>query len=239
MKLLIADDEPPARDRLASLLREMAVGQIVAEVDNGRDALDAARRTAPHVALLDIRMPLMDGLEVARALTALEYPPAVIFTTAFDAHALEAFDAHAVDYLLKPIRRLRLEAALARARRLTPAQLDKLQALPSHLSATVHGTLQRVAVDEVRCLLAEDKYVTAHFPGGQLLIEESLHTLETTFAGRFLRVHRNALVALAYMQGLETAHTGGHHVRLSGIDTRVQVSRRLLARVKRRLAAQG
>ena len=128
MKILIVDDEPPARSRLRALVGELDIGEVVGEAANGADALRAVETTSAQVVLLDIRMPGMDGIEVARHLDHLPTPPAVIFTTAYETHALAAFEAHAVDYLLKPIRKERLAAALNRARTLTGAQLSALSA---------------------------------------------------------------------------------------------------------------
>src|SRR5580692_11092001 len=128
LKVLIVDDEPPARERLRSLLAEIADVEVAGEAQNGREALGQTHDLAPDVVLLDVRMPGMDGLEAARHLTVLEEPPAVIFTTAFDQYAVEAFEAHAMGYLLKPVRQEQLAAAITRAGRLTRVQLQKLAA---------------------------------------------------------------------------------------------------------------
>ena len=155
MKIVVVDDEPPARARLTSLITELAAGEVVAEAGNGRAALEAIAASAAQIVLMDIRMPGMDGLEAARHLDNMDEPPAVIFTTAYEDHALAAFEANAVDYLLKPIRRERLAAALERARSLTRAQLDALNlssnapSARTHLSATLQGNLRLVPVDEV------------------------------------------------------------------------------------------
>ena len=241
MKILVVDDEPPARARLKSLLAEMEGAQVVGEAGHGAAALDAVTATGAEVVLLDIRMPGMDGLEAAAHLARLEQPPAVIFTTAYDAHALEAFEANAVDYLLKPIRRERLEAALAKAGSLTRAQLRQVagEVEPgtsrTHVSATLHGNLKLVPVELVRYFRAEHKYVTARHPEGELVLDEALSALEEEFAGRFLRVHRNALVACAHVRGLERDGEGRHCVLFDGIEDRVEVSRRMLAQVRKTL----
>lgn len=244
MRILIVDDEPPARQRLVSLVADADLGEVVAEAANGRQALAATEAHRPDVLLLDIRMPGMDGLEVARHLAGIENPPAVIFTTAFDSHALAAFEANAVDYLLKPIRKARLSEAVERAKTLTRAQLTGLQGadagsgVRTHLSATMSDKLELVAVDEIRYLRAEHKYVTVGHPGGQLLVEDSLSTLEEEFGDRFLRVHRNALVAQAYVRSLEKDANGRNVVFLTEVQESIEVSRRLKASV-RKVLKQG
>jgi two-component system, LytTR family, response regulator AlgR len=248
MKLLIADDEPLARERLRQLLAEIGDCAIVGEAANGYEALLRAHELKPEVALLDIRMPGMDGLEAARHIAALEQPPAVIFTTAYSDHALEAFEAQAVDYLLKPIERSRLEKALVRARRFGASQASgqlasQLSAISAamgdapartHICATLHGGIQVVPVASIRYFQADSKYVTVRFPGGQVLIEDSLKALETEFAARFLRVHRNALAALAHIQALEKS-AGHWQVRLMEVPEPLEVSRRHLSEVRSRI----
>jgi two-component system response regulator AlgR len=236
MRVLIADDEAPARERLRRLLVEIGPPwRLVGEVPDGGEALAACRAQPIDVALLDIRMPRVDGLACARALQDLPTPPAVIFVTAYDEHALAAFDAHAVDYLLKPIRRDRLEAALARARSLTRAQLSALEAgrpEREHLVVTYRGGITRIPVEEVVYLRAEQKYVVARHAGGEALLEESLRSLEERFADRFVRVHRNALVARDAVVGLEKDAAGGCHLCLRGVPDRLEVSRRHLPEIR-------
>ena len=209
------------------------------EAADGLQALELAQASGPEVVLLDVRMPGMDGVETARHLARLPCPPAVVFTTAYEVHALSAFEVRAVDYLLKPIRRERLAEALLRARLLAPQRAEALTAGPgearTHVSATHQGRLRLVPVTEVRYLVADQKYVTAGFPGGELLLEESLRQLETELGARFLRVHRNALVAPAHAEALERGDDGLFHVRLRGVGLAPAVSRRLLAGVRERL----
>lgn len=236
MKVLIADDEAPARDRLRRLVDEIgAPWEVTAEAADGAQALRLCGRTPIDVALLDVRMPGMDGLTCATALGSLETPPAVIFVTAYEEHALAAFEANAVDYLLKPIRRERLARALQRAQRLTQAQLTALGAQPAeqeHLVATYRGGMQRIAVDAVLYLRADQKYVVARHAGGEALLEESLRSLEERLGDRFVRVHRNALVARDAVVGLEKDAAGGCHLRLRGIPDRLEVSRRHLPEIR-------
>ncbi len=241
MKILIVDDEPPARHRLTELVNQAGLGEVVGQAANGREALAATESAEPDLVLLDIRMPGMDGLEVARHLAILANPPAVIFTTAYDDHALAAFETHAVGYLLKPIRLGRLRAALERAARPTRAQLSDLRGPEprlrsrTHLSANLTDKLTLVPIEEVRFLRAEHKYVTARFSEGELLLEDSLAALEAEFGDRFLRVHRNALVAREHVRALEKDAGGRVLVRLADVAERVEVSRRNAAAVRRAL----
>lgn len=241
MKILIVDDEMPARNRLRALLEELGAGTVVGEAANGQQALQMAGELDPDVLLLDIQMPGMDGIETARHLGKLEHPPAVIFTTAFDEYALAAFDAHAVAYLLKPIRKEKLAAALDTVPRVTRAQLNALDearsepAARSHISARVHGNIQLVNVDEVRYLRADQKYVTVRHGSGEVLVDESLRSLESEFGDRFQRIHRNALVALGFLEKLEKDSDGHCYVCLRGIEDRLQVSRRHLAALRKRM----
>jgi two-component system response regulator AlgR len=245
VKILVVDDEPLARARLRDLVIEIGAAEVVGEAGNGAQALAAAAETGAEVVLMDIRMPGMDGLEAAGHLGKFDRPPAVIFTTAYDAHALAAFEANAVDYLLKPIRRDRLESALDKARSLTRAQLLEVSsavapaAARSHVSATLQGNLKLVPVDNVRYFRAEHKYVTARHPDGELVLDESLSALEEEFGDRFLRVHRNALAALAHVRGLERDGDGHHCVRFDGVEDSIEVSRRMLAQVRKALRAVG
>lgn len=236
MKLLIADDEAPARERLRRLVDEIGPPWLVAaEAADGAQALRLCGQGPVDVALLDVRMPGMDGLACATALGHLAAPPAVIFVTAYEEHALAAFDANAVDYLLKPIRRERLERALQRAQRLTQAQLSALGAQPAeheHLVATYRGGMQRIPVEAVVYLRAEQKYVVARHAGGEALLEESLRSLEERLGGRFLRIHRNALVARDAVVGLVRDGEGNAYVCLRGTDERLEVSRRHLPELR-------
>jgi two-component system response regulator AlgR len=234
MKALIVDDEGPARERLAALLRECENVEIVGEATNGREAVEAFARLSPELILLDIRMPVMDGLEAARHIATFESPPAVIFCTAFDGHALAAFEANAVDYLVKPIRLDRLRAAITRAHRFSGSALAKAEDAGggarrrSHLCARVRGNLQLVPISDVLYLLAEDKYVVVHHTKGEVLIEEALKTLETEFADYFVRIHRNCLVARDRIGGLTRSADGRIFAQVDGASAPLEISRRNL-----------
>lgn len=248
MKILVIDDEPLARQRLRNLIGELGVGNVVGEAGTGREALELTARLDPDVLLLDIRMPGMDGLEAATHLAKLDRPPAIIFTTAYGDYALRAFETRAVDYLLKPIRRDRLAQALHGARQLNRAQLgvvreawqeggragERRMVRPrTHLSARVKGDIRLIPVEDVRYFQADQKYITVRYPEGQVLIEEALKSLEEEFGDRFVRIHRNALVAREVLESLEHDGAGRHRVKLKGIEERLEVSRRHLAGLRR------
>ncbi|HEY0767458.1 MAG TPA: LytTR family DNA-binding domain-containing protein [Steroidobacteraceae bacterium] len=239
MRVLIVDDEPPARERLRSLLAEIEDVEAIGEAVNGSEALQQTHELAPDVVLLDVRMPGMDGLEAARHLNVLEEPPAVIFTTAFDQYAVEAFDAHAVGYLLKPVRKEQLAAVLARASRVTRAQLQKLAAASgegrrSHVAARHREGLRLIPIDEVQYFLADQKYTTVRHVKGEDLIEDSLRLLESEFGAAFVRIHRNALVGVKYLERIERLPDGQYFVRLRGCEAPLQVSRRMAGELKER-----
>ena len=238
MRALIVDDEPLARERLVALIAEIDGVELAGEAGNGIEALETAARVAPELVLLDIRMPVMDGLETARHLEALETPPAVIFCTAYEDHALAAFDANAVDYLVKPIRVERLRAAIAKAQRLGATAVRKIENASepgrrrSHLCARVRGSLVLVAVADIDYLLAEDKYVVVHHAKGEVLIEEPLTALEEEFGARFVRIHRNCLVARDRLSGLTRGGDGTVHVKIGDRAT-LEVSRRNLPALRK------
>ena len=237
LKVLIVDDEAPARERLRSLLAEIADVEVVGEAPNAVEALSASHELVPDVVLLDVRMPGMDGLQAARHLNVLEEPPAVIFTTAYDQYAVEAFEAHAVGYLLKPVRKEQLAAALVRAGRLTRAQLQKLaagEARRTHIAARRREGLKLIPLEQVQYFLADQKYTTVRHSEGEDLIEDSLRLLESEFGSAFVRIHRNALVAVKYLEAIERNADGQYHVRLRGCEAPLQVSRRMAGELKER-----
>jgi len=239
MKALIVDDERLARERLNLLLRQCEEVEVVGEAGNGRVAVEEAARLAPDVVLLDVRMPVMDGIEAARHMTRLERPPAVILCTAYDEHALAAFDAGAVDYLVKPVRVERLQAALARARRYNRSELTQLEKAGgqvnqrSHLCARVRGNLKLVALVDIDYLQAEDKYVVVHYDGGEVLIEDTLKALEGEFSDFFVRIHRNCLVARARLGGLVRGSDGVIYAQMNDSDAMLEVSRRNLPALRK------
>ncbi|HEX9627536.1 MAG TPA: LytTR family DNA-binding domain-containing protein [Acidiferrobacterales bacterium] len=240
MRVLIVDDEKLARERLRELLTEIGGHTIVGEAMNGNEAVERTTELNPDVLLMDIRMPGMDGLEAAMHLMGLENPPSVIFTTAYDQHALNAFEVNAVDYLLKPIRKDRLAAALDKAHKLTLKQLKQIneaQDSPNartHISVHLRGNIRLVPIQDVIYFMADSKYVTVRTPAEEHLIEDSLVNLEKEFGEKmFLRIHRNALVATGFIKGIEKSPAGTWQVSLKNTDKKLDVSRRHAASVRR------
>ena len=246
LRILIVDDEPLARDRLRTLLADLAV-QLPTEVAgvaaNGLQALDYLRENPVDVVLADIRMPGMDGIELATHLGRLERPPAVIFTTAYDNYAVQAFDLNAVDYLLKPVRAQRLLAALQKvpsahpdAALLAHIGQEVRGGGRTHLSCHERGRLLLVPIGEVLYFKADLKYVTARTAEREYLLDEALTHLESEFADRFLRLHRAVLVAKSALAGFEKAAGDDAEAYgwalLRGVPEKLPVSRRQWAPAK-------
>jgi two-component system response regulator AlgR len=233
VRILIADDEAPARARLAALLGDVASAhELIAEAANGQEVLAICERETVDVILLDIRMPAMDGIETALVLAQRPSPPAVIFVTAYDEHALAAFDANAIDYLLKPVRPDRLARALEKARALSSDQQKALGGQVGFINASYRGGLMRVPIDDISVLRADSKYVEVWHPGGVALTEESLRAIEERLPGQFVRVHRNALVAPGRIRGLRREADGRLLLVVEGCAEKVEVSRRHAADVR-------
>ena len=245
MKVLIVDDERPARDRLLQILADEDEYDVVGEAGNGHEALDLAARLKPDIVLLDIRMPGMAGIETAHHLNAMEPPPAVVFTTAYDEYAVEAFEARAIGYVLKPVRRARLAAALDHAARFARSALSEAAAEANlgrrrkHVCAYAQGQLKLIPVTKIGCFRADQKYVSVDHDSGQDLIDDSLKSLEAEFGNRFVRIHRSALIAVDHIDRIEKDAEGKSRVILRD-DSHVEdkeliISRRHVTEVRRRL----
>ena len=251
MNILIVDDEKLARDRLARLIQKTGEHTIVGEASDGHSAITQVEKLQPDIVLLDIRMPGMDGLEAARHLMKLENPPAIIFCTAYGEHALEAFQTHAIGYLLKPVKAEQLNDALASAERLNRAQLHKFATADSrnanpvdhqpivaarqHISARTRNGLVLVPIQDVRCFIADHKYVTVYHTTGELLIDDALKDLEIEFGSRFVRIHRNALISLPHVVGMEKVSSGHHSIKLEGTTIKPAISRRNVTELRNQL----
>lgn len=251
LRVFIADDEAPARLRLRALLSDIAPelpNRVVGEAANGEEvlarlaALPAA--DAADVALVDIRMPGMDGVELAARLESLSEPPVLVFCTAYEQYAVRAFELNAVDYLLKPVRAARLLDALRRVPPRGASPAGAAQGTPAgrqHLSCSERGRILLVPVRDVLFLRAELKYVTARTAEREYLLEEPLAALEQEFAHRFVRIHRSCLVARDAVAGFEQVRDGADShwaIVLHGVDERLPVSRRQWAQVRAEFAAK-
>ncbi|NID16623.1 LytR/AlgR family response regulator transcription factor [Luteibacter yeojuensis] len=234
MRVLIADDEPLARVRLRGLLARRSDVTVVGEVADGEAMLEACVELAPDLVLLDVEMPGLTGTAAARRLAGLPAPPQVVFCTAYEQHALSAFELGATDYVLKPVRAERLDEALDRAAARRPSPRPERGAW---LRARSGGDEVRVALDDVLYLLADEKYVAVHHAGGMWLIDESLRQLEAAHGERLVRLHRNCLVPRSRLQGLKTLPDGRVLARLSGTEVAPEVSRRNLPAVRQLLRA--
>lgn len=228
--VLIVDDEPPSVERLSALLADFRECRVVGCESRASRVLERCETLEPDVVLLDIEMPGIDGLEIARRLEARGQAPAVIFVTAHDGYALEAFGVAAVDYVVKPVRASRLRKALARAA--GPGRLDV-----GSLAVHVGGRLIRVALSEVRAFVVDDKTTIVHTVNGAGLIDESLKSLEGRFGDRFVRVHRNALVSQPHVRALYRDRDGREMVQVDGLEDGLEVSRRNRAAVKQLLTS--
>jgi len=238
LTVFVVDDETPARNRLKELLADCNSQlplEFVGEASNGIEALEKLAEKHADVVLIDIRMPQMDGIELAQHLRKLTDPPAMIFTTAYDAYAIKAFELHAMDYLLKPIRLGRLFDALTHVRNTVPPSMEVLQDLlpepRKNLSIHERGKVVLIPIEDVLYLRAELKYVTVRTAEREYLIEEALSMLEKEHAMRFVRIHRNCLVAKEAIEGFEKitdSENGEPHwaVKLKGIDEMMPISRR-------------
>ncbi|HIO92601.1 MAG TPA: response regulator transcription factor [Leucothrix mucor] len=240
MNVLVVDDEELARKRIHTLLDDHSDYKICAEAENGAEALMMVERHQPDLILLDISMPVMDGLEVAKHLASMPNPPAVIFTTAYSDHALEAFSTKATGYLMKPIRQEQLLKSLEQAKSLNRLQRtemldDNEDTGPErkHICARMRGSLELIPIEDVYYFQADQKYVTVRHKKGEVIIEESLKSLETDLSKRFIRIHRNALVAKSRITGLAKTPIGRVKVTIDQIEDELEVSRRHVAEIRR------
>jgi len=260
LKVLIVDDEELARLRMRSLLADCAQpgAEVVAEAGSAAEALHALSTAQVDLVLLDIRMPGLDGLQLAERLRALDTPPSIVFVTAHAEHALKAFDMAATDYLTKPVRRARLQEALARVvQRLDRAAPPPVApaAAPAEQPVLVvsdRGRVQRVPVADILYLKAELKYVTLRTPAHAYVLDDSLSDLEQRLGDAMLRIHRNALVARGAIRKLERraptpteggaaaeADAEGWAVQIGATQEWLAVSRRQLTQVRDLLASDG
>lgn len=239
MKILVVDDESLARARLCRFIETANLGDVICEAQNGIEAIKAVEKFSPEVVLMDIQMPGMNGLEAAQHLSQLDTPPAIIFTTAYDEYALQAFDVQAVGYLLKPVRLDDLKLALSKLKKLNKAQSQALNHNPrrSHISAKSHHGLELIPIENIILFRADHKYISVFHKLGELLIDEPLKELEAEFESEFIRIHRNALVSIKAISGLIKVDDSSYALRVAGLDEPIAVSRRHVAAVRKLIKA--
>jgi len=238
MKILIVDDEHLARERLQRHIQEIDSRYDIIEAENGLVAIEQSERHNPDIVLLDIRMPGIDGIETANKLAQLNTPPAIIFTTAYDEYALDAFDSHAIAYLLKPIRKEKLDKALQSAKQLNRVQLQSIQnkdkgKKEQYISVNIHSGVRKIELNDIFYFQAEDKYVTVKYRDGEVLMEEPLKSLEARFSETFIRIHRNALVAKKQLKAIRKDQQGRYLIELKDINDKIEVSRRHVSAVRK------
>jgi len=241
MQILLVDDEELARQRLKRMLQALEGCEVVGEAETGEEALDKIHQLDPELVVLDVRMPGMDGISLAKQLGELDDPPAVVFCTAYDEYALEAFDTLAQGYIVKPVEQEQLEVVIEKAKKVTKLQRQGLNlssgsSTRRHLAAKSRKGMELIPFEEVLCFYADQKYVTVVHAGGETLIDDTLKDLEQEFSDQLLRIHRNALVCLDKVDGLEKNAEGQFQLRLKQSDYHPVVSRRHLAFVKEALA---
>jgi two-component system response regulator AlgR len=234
LNILIIDDEMPARDRLRRMVEALPQYNVAGEAGSGSEALERIRELQPDILLLDISMPGMDGMALARALQSGGVGPAVIFCTAYQDQALEAFECEALDYLVKPVRAERLNQALEKAKRFLGEVESKEKG--EYLRSTVGGKVMLTPIHRIICLLAEDKYTTVVHENGGTVIDDSLTELEKRFPESFFRIHRNALISRQHIRGLERTTDGQALAVLSGTDRKPEVSRRNVSSLRKFLS---
>lgn len=241
MDILICDDEPLAVERLSRLVTQLG-HTVVATATHGRQAIDMAQSYEPDVVLLDIQMPEMDGLSCAQYLRQLDPMPAVVFCTAYDGYALDAFKSHAEGYLLKPVIQQELQQVLDHLTKLTQAQMSHLKqesvevnVKRQHVVAKTYKGVELVPIEQIYYFLADQKYVTIRHQNGSVLIDETLKDLENEFADHFIRIHRNALVSIHFLDGIEVLSSGQYQVRCRELQERLAVSRRHLPHLRERI----
>ena len=229
IRVLIVDDEPPAVERLSALVSGFSDCRVVGCESRSERVLERCRRLHPDAVLLDVEMPGISGLEIAAGIQHLDPVPAVIFITAHDQYAVDAFDVEAVDYVVKPVRETRLRQALDRvpsARHLTQAWF----------SARIGERIVRIALDEIRAFTAEDKCTLVHAVNAQAMTDEPLKSIEAEFGDRFVRIHRNALASRYHLKSLFTDRADVARVEIEGVDLQPEVSRRNHTQVKKLLS---
>ncbi len=232
LSCLVVDDEPLAAERLADMIGAIQNCKVVGMAGNAEQAFDQIVKLQPDLVLLDITMPGENGLDLAKRIQNTEHPPAVVFCTAYDAHALKAFEAQAIDYLLKPVRTERLAESIERVRRLKSVVGQQIDVTPAFVATSVGGVIRRIDLEDIYYLQADEKYTVAHHRGGEHILDSSLRELEVQFNGRLIRIHRNCLVNPSQLTELRRDHDGHVWAILKSVDKPLEVSRRCASDLK-------
>lgn len=240
MRVLVVDDEKLARERLIRMVHTINEYEVVGEAATGNEAVAKSMSLEPDIVLLDVRMPGMDGLEAGCRISSLPSPPAMVYCTAFEEHALEAFEVSAAGYLLKPVKREALVETLGKIGKVNRVQLRSMQGddesgdakTRTHISAKTRRGIELIPLTEIRYFQADHKYVTVRHEKGEVLIDDPLRDLEEEFSRRVVRIHRNALVMIDHLDGVERDCRGHYRVRMRGIEERLDVSRRHVAELR-------
>ncbi|MCG2634779.1 MAG: LytTR family DNA-binding domain-containing protein [Gammaproteobacteria bacterium] len=236
IRLIIVEDEPLARDRLAALLAEQPDCELLGTAANGAEGLALCEELQPDLILLDVRMPGVDGMSMAEQANTLDNRPLIVFTTAYEQHALEAFGVNALDYLLKPISRDKLAACLARVgERLN--QTTSPPPPPDGITLKQGSGLISIPLTDICCLKADHKYTALITPEREYLSEIPLAKFAEAYPDQLIRVHRNALANRTRLTALRRSATGGWLLQIDGVEQPLEVSRRQLAGLKKALGA--
>ena len=235
VRVLIVDDEPPARRNIAMLLEDDADVEILGECSSGKDAIAATRKLRPDLLFLDVQMPESDGFDVLEIL-GRELPPAIVFVTAYDQYALRAFEAGALDYLLKPFENSRFYRAVARAKEKIELARRKVAAKVGHLVIKSAGQVLFVRISDIDWIEAADYYAGVHVGARTHLVRRSLADLEQELeSSRFCRVHRSAIVNIDRVRTLRLNSNGEYNVVLEN-GSELRLSRRFRKHLQERLA---